>query len=138
MTCTTTNWTLGMPYWDGIWDQNRDDAYTAADESWSGIHLYCDIETKATHAQLDDEYDWCRYTWTADGTGTTTATTDDLWWMLDDLLWGPLYWSWYHADGRELTVVEDRQRRGMPADDLLYDLEMRHIADLLRAQRPEL
>ena len=141
----TNTWTLGMPYWDGIWDSDRPDAYQSYPEAWEQTKMYCDIESRETIAQYEGEdcigmgmgggYDWCRYTWTEDGQGAMSQTTDELWWCLDDLLWGPLYWGWYHADGRELSIGEHRQSRGLPADDLLYELKMIEIGKMMENLR---
>lgn len=130
-----------MPYWDGIWDSNRADSYVSTDENWGGLHLYCDLVTRDTVAQMEAETwegdtEWCAYRWAEAGNCQMAATTDELWWMLDDLLWGPCYWERHWPDGREMTEVEDRVARGLPADDLLYDLEMAKIGELMKKLRP--
>ena len=130
-----------MPYWDGIWDGT----WESSPSYWEKTKMYCDLESRETIAMyegddgmglgLGGDYDWCAYIWTEDGKGRTAATTGDLWWCLDDLLWGPMYWSWYHKDGRELTIGEHRQMRGLPADDLLYELQMIEIGEMLKNAR---
>ena len=120
-----------MPYWDAVYEGPEQT------DTWEGVNLYCDLETHDTVAQIEeDTTGWCAYRWTETGDQCQTAeTTNELWWVLDDLLWGPLYWWGYHADGRELTVAEDRIARGFPADDLLYDLAMAELKTL-RPERP--
>lgn len=123
-TTTTDTWTLGMPYWEGVWDTDRPDAYGTDLSSWDTVHMYCDLETHDTVAQIDEEEGWCAYRWTEAGEGHMAQTTDRLWWILDDLLWGPCYWWDYRPDGRKKTEAEERADRGWPADDLLYELAM--------------
>lgn len=140
----TATWTLGMPYWDGIWDMNREDTFCSSDSVWEDVKVYCDIQSHETVAMWEgddafggagDEYSWAAYIWSEAGEGRMVSTCDDLWWCLDDTLWGPMYWSHFHADGREMTVAEDRASRGCPVDDEAYAVAMTRVSLMLQEMR---
>ena len=84
------------PYWPGLVE------VAEHCPAWEQVKAYCDVLNKDVVVQWEGgvdvfgtdvgtEYDWCGYVWHADGTAEELDAADgELWWCLDDLVWGAL------------------------------------------------
>lgn len=91
-------WSIGggvfQPYWPDLIE------VAELCPAWEQVKAYCVLDTKDVVVQweggldvfgteLGTEYSWCGYVWHEDGTAEELdAAEGELWWCLDDLVWG--------------------------------------------------